>query len=291
VVPMSQSVDFNRSVSHLFSNSVFRQIVETGTSEYLLNKADKYRYQLLPDGKSRIKEMLQQAYQHLAKNYRNEYLYKNTIANNILLGRHSLRTATMLNEFKVAASIADILIINGTSTVYEIKTELDSPEKLLKQVSDYKKAFAKIYIVTHHSLVEKYRKLLSDHQVGLIALSGRFNFKIEKETEEDFSTMDQLVMMKALRKEEYSSIIEKYYGKLPPVSNIHYFKECVRLAQQIDVIIFHELMLQQLAKRKPLYAEGLQSIDLPKELKQICLCINPTPHQYQNLFSFLNKTI
>ena len=41
---------------------------------------------------------------YLGRNYRNEYVAKNTIINNILLGRHSVNTATMLNELKVAGS-------------------------------------------------------------------------------------------------------------------------------------------------------------------------------------------
>src|SRR5258705_3315018 len=136
--------DFNRSLSRIFTNPTFKTIVQTGSCSYILNKLKKYDSQLSITPGTQVKDVIESAYAYISRNYRNEYVYKNTIANNILLGRHSLNTATMLNEFKVASSIADIVIINGTSTVYEIKTELDSPEKLNKQIENYKKVFDKV---------------------------------------------------------------------------------------------------------------------------------------------------
>jgi hypothetical protein len=197
----------------------------------------------------------------------------------------------MLNEFKVGNSIADIVIINGTSTVYEIKTELDSPDKLQKQIEDYKKAFAKIYLVTHHSLAHKYLSLLDGSTVGLISLSGRFNLTELKEATTDYSCLCNDTMLKTLRKEEYSFIIKKYTGSIPTVSNIKFFSECLKIASTIPSENLHTMILQQLRKRIPTEANFLESVDLPKELKHICLCINPNKKEYGNLFSFLNLNL
>ncbi|PKG80047.1 hypothetical protein CXF80_18020 [Shewanella sp. Actino-trap-3] len=76
-------------------------------------------------------------YATLDKHYRYEYFYKNTIANNRLLGRHSLRTAAMITEFRVGRNIADCVIFNGSSTCYEIKTEFDSLSRLDAQLDSY----------------------------------------------------------------------------------------------------------------------------------------------------------
>jgi hypothetical protein len=290
-VAMTTATDFNRSISNLFTNSVFKEIAETGTSDYWISKAKKYSSQLELTSGMLIKDTVSAAYKHLGKNYRNEYLYKNSIANKILLGKHNLQTATMLSEFKVANSIADVVILNGTSSVYEIKTELDTSEKLRKQIIDYKKAFAKVYIVTHYSLVDKYSKLLTNETVGLIALTQRLNFKIVKEATEDYSQMENEVILKCLRKEEYTSIITDYFGRLPSVSNIHFFKECLKLFNSIEIITLHNLMLIHLAKRKPSNIDSLVSSNLPNELKHICICIDPTHNQYQKLFSFLYQNI
>jgi uncharacterized protein (UPF0305 family) len=283
--------DFNRSLSRIFTNPVFKQIAQSGSNSYFFSKLKKYDSHLSIEPGMQVKNVIENAYGYLGKNYRNEYVYKNTIINNILLGRHSVRTATMLNEFKVANSIADTVIINGTSTVYEIKAELDSPDKLQKQLEDYKKAFAKILLVTHHSLSSKYLALLKNSTAGLLTLSGRFKLTVVKEAEEDYSCLSNETMMKCLRKDEYSAIIKQYTGSIPEVSNIRFFSECLNLARQIDPQNLHDMMLHQLRRRSPAESDCLESDQLPKELKHICLCINPNKQEYNNLFHFLNLNL
>lgn len=283
--------DFNRSLSGIFTNPVFKRIAQSGSSDYLLSKMKKYDALLSIEPGMQVKHVIENAYGYLGKNYRNEYIYKNTILNNILLGRHSVRTATMLNEFKVGNSIADAVMINGTSTVYEIKTELDSSDKLLKQIEDYKKAFAKIYLVTHHSLAYKYLTFLEGSKVGLLSLSGRFNLTELKEAQEDYSCLCYETIMKTLRKDEYSSIIKKYFGSNPLVSNIWFFSECLKMASDIPSQDLHTMFLQQLRKRVPAEASFLESSEIPKEIKHICLCINPNKKEYINLLNFLNLNL
>jgi uncharacterized protein (UPF0305 family) len=288
---MIATSDFNRSLSRIFSNPVFKLIIQSGTNPYFFAKLKKYDSLLSVEPGMKVKNVLENAYGYLAKNYRNEYLYKNTIINNILLGRHNLRTATMLNEFKVGSSIADTVILNGTSTVYEIKTELDTADKLQKQIEDYRKVFAKVYIVTHHTLSSKYLPFLTDSTVGLLSLSGRFNLTTIKEADEDYSMINNETIMRSLRKDEYSQIITQVAGALPNVNNIRFFGECLKIAQEIEKKELHSLMLQQLRLRRPTDPESLASIDLPKELKHVCLCINPNKKEYNNLFQFLNLNI
>lgn len=288
---MIASTDFNRSLSQMFTNPVFREVAQSGTSDYILSKIRRYQHQLSAEPGLPIRKVIENAYGYLGKNYRNEYVYKNTIINNILLGRHSVNTATMLNELKVAGSIADTVIINGTSTVYEIKTELDNPAKLEKQLDDYRKAFVKVYLVTHHSLTERYQSLIKDKPVGLLSLSGRFNLTTVEPASEDYDGLDTDSMMKTLRKDEYCAVIKDYFGQLPEVSNIRFFSECLRLAREIQPRALHEMMLTQLKKRVPGDSQSLASSTIPREIKHICLCIDPSKAEYNNLAHFLNHNI
>jgi hypothetical protein len=288
---MNATTDFSRSLSKIFTNPVFRVVAQSGTSDYILTKIHKYKAELFAKAGTSIKSVIENAYGHLGNNYRNEYIYKNTIINNILLGRHSLKTATLLNEFKVAGSIADTVIINGTSTVYEIKTELDNPAKLEKQLDDYRKAFVKVYLVTHHTLSDRYYTLIKNTSVGLLSLSGRFNLTTVKHASEDYEGLESDTMMKTLRKTEYSAIVQEFFGYLPNVSNIRYFSECLRLAKEIEPAILHEMMLSELKKRVPTDSQNLASPDIPREIKHLCLCIDPTASEYRNLSNFLNHNI
>ncbi len=283
--------NFNNSLSKIFSNSTFRGIAQSGSSDYFYEKLKKYNTVLSVTSGTQVKAVLQNAYNYLSRNYRNEYIYKNTIVNKILLGKHSLNTSTMLNEFKVGNSIADIIFLNGTSAVYEIKTELDTPDKLKKQIEDYKKVFAKVYLVTHNSLTKRYLSLIENDAVGLYSLSPKLNLSLIKEANIDYSQLSNEAILKALRKNEYLGVIKEYFGELPCTTSIKLFKECLSLAKNIEPILLHDLMLEQLKKRKPKESNSLQSELLPKELKHICLCINPSRKEYDNLFDFINQKI
>ena len=80
-------------------------------------------------------------YNQLLRQYRNEYVYKNTLFNKLVLGIHSLKTTSAIVELPIVDSIADFILFNGKAVVYEIKTELDSLERLEGQLANYYKAF------------------------------------------------------------------------------------------------------------------------------------------------------
>jgi hypothetical protein len=54
------------------------------------------------------------AFDKLFRSYRTEYVYKAAIANKLLFGKHSPRTAAMQVELPIGRSIVDIAIFNGT---------------------------------------------------------------------------------------------------------------------------------------------------------------------------------
>lgn len=101
---------------------------------------------------------IQQIYTFLGNEYRNEYFYKNTILNKLLLHIHSTRTTTALRELPIGKSKADFVLINGKAVVYEIKTDLDNFERLEDQVNSYYKAFDHVVVVTS---IENEKNILS----------------------------------------------------------------------------------------------------------------------------------
>lgn len=286
------SGNYNRSLSRIFSNPTFKNILHKKEDcDLLIDKLRKFDISLSLDDNPTVKDAIRTLYLYLSRNYRNEYIYKNTILNKILLGKHNLNTATLLSEYRVGSSIADLVLLNGTSTVFEIKTELDSPDKLQKQIEDYQKVFAKVFIVTHHTLSERYLKNLNNDSIGLLSLNNKFQLSTNREAYEDFSLLNIETMMKCLRKDEYASIIASYYKEIPQVPNIRFFTECVNLAKAIPIKVFHKLMVSQLKKRVPIEKDSLNSEQLPQELRHICLCINPTKQQYKLLFNLLNQSL
>ena len=69
-------------------------------------------------------DTFERLYKQLLRHYRNEYVYKNTLFNKLVLGIHSLNTTSAIVELPIVDSIADFILFNGKAVVYEIKTEL-----------------------------------------------------------------------------------------------------------------------------------------------------------------------
>ncbi|MFW6130482.1 MAG: sce7726 family protein, partial [Atribacterota bacterium] len=244
-----KNVDLNISISEIFSNSHFKNVCNNEVSSFIDIKIEKYKDYFGINKNLPRKNILNSFYSYLLDKYRCEYIYKNIITNKILLGRHSINTSTLINEFRVGSSLADSVFINGESVVYEIKTELDSPDRLYDQINDYQKAFKIIYLVIHHSQIEKYAKIVKNSSIGLLALNKRFELSEVKKAKKEVGNLDVTTMFKCLRKEEYTNIIEKYYNKAPKVPNMLYFKSCLKLAKKIKAIDFHNAMIEELRKR------------------------------------------
>jgi len=194
------------------------------------------------------------AYDSLLANYRCEYLYKNAIAAKLLMARHSLRTAGVLTELQVEDCKLDLLLVNGKTVAYEIKTELDSAERLCNQLATYQRAFECVYVVTHESCAARFTRNLPTG-VGVLLLSSRYKFKEALGAQPDHSRLDPGVIFNMLRRTEYVPIIQKYFGVAPSVPNTRIYTECRRLFQELpleDICLelsaaFHERARQALA--------------------------------------------
>src|SRR3546814_17075413 len=96
------------------------------------------------------------------------------------MGTHSLRTASMLNEFRAGSCKADLVILNGTATVYEIKSERDSLARLANQIENYKRVFAKVNVIASEGHVEGVLTTVTD-DVGVRCLSKRYRITTIRE--------------------------------------------------------------------------------------------------------------
>ena len=120
-------------------------------------------------------EVISRIYAYMDKEYRNEYFYKNTIFNQLLVQRHDLYNTAALTELPIADSKADFVMINGKGVVYEIKTDLDNLQRLQNQINDYYKIFSYVNVVVSKKQLDKVCEVLEDTKVGIIELtkSGR----------------------------------------------------------------------------------------------------------------------
>lgn len=172
-------------------------------------------------------DLYNQAYLDLSRNYKNEYIYKNLIAQKILLGRHSLESSILLSEFRVGTNKADLVLLNGCSTCYEIKTEYDSLVRLKDQLDSYLKIFDKVNVVCSQHMLEAVLEL-SPIQVGVIELTPKNTLRTIREPIQT-TLLDIELMMKSLRKNEYQSIAEELYKLKIDVPNTRLYELCEKI--------------------------------------------------------------
>jgi sepS16A protein len=225
----------------------------------------------------------------LSQSYRNEYFYKNTLLNKLLLGVHSINTTTALTEIPVGNAKPDFILINGKAVVYEIKTEFDNFDRLENQITEYYRAFNHVAIVTHEKNVnlalEKIRLLKKP--VGLYVLQRNSKIKTIIKPEKYNTDLDREIIFKILRKGEYENIIEKHFNSLPDVSQFEYYDVCKLLTKKIPLEQFYSDFLMELKNRnsidKDLFA------DVPYELKFLVYFMNFKPKDFKALKQFLDE--
>ncbi|MEZ0579258.1 sce7726 family protein [Nocardioides sp. MH1] len=133
------------AVAAAFTRPVFRDLANgrglpEGVARTLTQVADppaKARRSVELVGGRSLGRAFDAAFGVLGQRYRCEYYYKAQIVSKVVFGRHSPRTATPLIEFAMGAAIADLVVVNGTTSVYEIKTDLDNFDRLEGQLDQY----------------------------------------------------------------------------------------------------------------------------------------------------------
>lgn len=278
------------SLARLFSPVVLDSIALKGYSSYLSEVYGNSGLLAQIDLSMTLSQFFDRIYTMLFKNYRNEYIYKNVIANKILLGRHSLNTSHMLTEFRVGKCKADVVILNGTSTVYEIKSEFDSFARLENQINTYFQFFDHVNVITSASQAAKLESILPD-AAGILVLTDRNTISTIRESKSNKGNTDLAILFDTLRKNEYLKIIKEYHGTLPDMPNTLIYRECKKLFCKIPLSAAHDLALGTLKNRNNsrLLKESITII--PSSLSAYALSISGEPTKMQALMSRLSINI
>jgi len=192
--------------------------------------------------------LLETVYDLLQRHYRCEYVYKNTIAKKILVGRHRLADATMATELRCDSSKADFVILNGTSTVYEVKTELDNLDRLPSQIQAYRKMFDRVFVVAHDSFVEELEGVV-DLDIGILSMTRRGALRQLRASGSHSGAVDSGCIFDSLRKSEYIPIVERHFGPLPLLPNTKHYSHCRGLFSSLPSAVAHREMVMALKQR------------------------------------------
>ena len=273
-------------LNRVFTRNTLRQWIGLKTESTYVSVVKNYTED--SERKKNV-ELISEIYLELKNNYRNEYFYKNTLLNKLLLGVHSVNTTTALTEIPIAKSKADFVLINGKAVVYEIKTELDNFERLESQLNDYYKAFNHVTVVTYKENLKALMKKIELVQkpIGVYILQKNGRLSTIRKSEEYNSSLDANIMFKILRKPEYEEILLRKYGKTPNVSQFRYYSECKKMFLDIPISEAHIYVIEQLKKRNKIIKEDF--VKMPYELKFLAYFMGLRSEDYLRLSIFLEQ--
>ncbi|OZE30228.1 hypothetical protein CH256_15040 [Rhodococcus sp. 05-2254-6] len=223
---------------------------------------------------------------YLKSTYQLEHVYKSAIAHKRFLARHNPSTASILTEFSVGSSCIDSVIVNGHATGYEIKTEFDTPTKLIKQINDYYKAFRHVYVVVKDTDSQRYCDVLADTKTGLLSLTKRGHLSERKPAIECVEHLNIETMLKSLRKPEYTALVGEWLGYCPTTTPVNHFRTCLEISNEIEAVDFQRRFEDQLRKRILRHPGSFEQMPCDA-LKHVYLQLNPTKIEYERIDSWL----
>ncbi len=274
-----------RELSRIFSTNCVENLAG-GNIEHVLDVSRSY-VDLLPENFTPA-DVYEVCYKDLSKNYRFEYFFKNVVANKIVLGRHKLSTATLVSEFRVENNKADCVVLNGNSTCYEIKTDLDNFSRLNDQLNAYEKIFDKTFVVIAESHREYALKNIND-SVGLIVLTDRGALSEVRSARLVRSKIDPTVLIRSLRQPEYFSMACQVEAAPRGLSNTEIFSWCESVFLKTDADLLRSIFCKTLKDTRRSSREF--SLALPRSLLMASLSVKLSNAKKNNLMRVLNSPI
>lgn len=193
------------------------------------------------------------------KYYPNEAVIKASFIDNILA---KLSNHVVIFEMNVHPSRTDLCKINGHSTVYEIKTDLDSIARLDKQINDYSSVFEEIFLICSQQRYALVTDKLPAH-VGVYTYrmnrNGKINFVLKKKAQRNncldakrqlksLTTQELMRTFSSVKSSDKSSIIESILNSYSANEIHERFKTCLKLrySQRWKFLCMHKSSMFQI---------------------------------------------
>jgi len=276
------------AISRLFSSSVVQEMAKKGRSPLFARLANQSRLQSFLSPSACVSALFDAAFALLKREgYRHEYIYRAALTHKILLGKHSLQTASMMNEFRVGECKADVAILNGTATVYEIKSERDSLARLERQVRAYATVFAKVYVIAAEGHTHAVESTVPD-SVGILRLNGRHQISTMREAAEQPERTLPSAIFDSIRTMEARMILTALGVTIPDVPNTALHSVLREKFVKLDPLEAHTEMVRVLKKTRNLMPLSNLVSQLPHSLQTAALSIPLRKVDHGRLVSAVN---
>lgn len=264
-------------LSKFFSTRVLKELAQENGGKYFANLLMQVNLKKSLLNKLKIGDFYEEALEALSFQEKNEYVYKNVLARKLLLGKHSLNTASMFFEFRAGDSKLDALMINGSSHAYEIKTELDELKRLPHQLLDYQKRFEHVWVLTNDRHVAGIEAIAAK-DIGISVLNKKGQISIIREARKQHAYLDSIAIMSSLRRHEYTNIVKSLGFDVIGIPNTQIYTAASSFIAGVNPVKVHDLMKRELKIRFWDKQAKIARV-LPGPLTAVSLGLNITEQQ------------
>ena len=280
------------AMSRMFSSTVIQEMARKGKSQLFARLARQS--QLLTDlstASHTVSSLFELAFSKLkVRGYRDEYVYKAALTRNVLLGRHNLRTASMVTEFRVGECKADVVILNGTGTVYEVKSERDSLSRLERQIAAYAKVFATDNVIAAECHVDAINNLIPS-DIGVLCLDRRDRITSKRDAVERPERTSPAAIFDCLRTDEARRILISQNVFVPQVPNTEMNAVLRELFVKLEPTIAHRGMVDVMKKTRNLLPLSQLVGQLPPSLTAAALSVPLRKLDHSRLVAAVNTRL
>lgn len=276
-----------RHLASIFGPQVIKELGESGHSPFLNEVVASSSFFTESVYARPLRLLYQGVYDTLTRGPRPEYVYRNAIVTKRLISRHSLNKTTLVPEFRIGDRKADLVVLNGTSTAYEIKSDLDSFERLQGQMEQYLNVFDNVYLVVGPNTTEKALLTLPE-RIGVLELTDRYTIKKIRDSQPNAEDIDPAVLFDSLRKPEICDVVTRAAGSVPDCPNMHLRSYCKEIFYSLARRRCHNLAFDAIRRhRKPAFGTSMMR-DIPHCLSAAILSSRLKPRQLARLASALD---
>lgn len=270
-------------MTRLFSSAVFREMANKGRSALFTRLFEQTQIEMRGGPSATVGDVFDSAFSVLkTTGLRDEYIYRAALTHKVLMGKHSLNTACMISEFRVGTCKADLAILNGTATVYEIKSERDSLARLANQIENYKKVFANVYVIVSETHVRSVIEMTPE-DVGIMCLSRRYQISTVREALDCPGRICPTTVFESLRSAEACSILVELGVAVPEVPNTMLHAAMRKCFQRLEPKDVHGAMVKTLKRSRNLAPLSGLVDRLPRSLHAAALSIQVRRSEHDRL--------
>jgi hypothetical protein len=279
------------AISRLFSSSVIREMGRKGRSPLFARLAKQSGLSNSLPRTALVRNLFDAAFSLLRRpGFRHEYIYKAALTRNILLGKHSLRTASVLTEFRAGECKVDLVILNGSATAYEVKSERDSLLRLERQMAAYSKVFARVYVIAADCHMEEIIASVPAN-IGIMRLNSRHNISMLREAADRPDRTSPETIFESIRTEEARMILLSLGHRMPVVPNTELSFMLRNLFVNLDPRDAHNAMVKVLRHTRSVLPLSNLVAELPPSLHMAALSVTLRKMDHPRLVTAVNTSL